>query len=81
MEYTDAVKTAVSYITEDAVNTFYDIGNALDHVANVVVLAVLTWGNFLFMPITALIWAVEIQKDPEGAEAAQDAKNMFYDEE
>jgi hypothetical protein len=75
MKYTDALRTAVDYICEDAHETFYDLAHWADHTFNVVILVALTFGNFLAMPITAPLWALDIMKDPEGAEEEQRNKN------
>lgn len=79
MKFTDALQTAVSYIAEDALETVYDGATWLEHTASMAMLAVLTWGTFLLLPITAPLWALEIQKDPEGAELAQQEKNARND--
>jgi hypothetical protein len=75
MKYTDALKLAVEYIAEDAAATVWDVVAWLDHTANVAILVALTFGNFLCMPITAPLWALEIQRDPDAAEAEQHEKN------
>lgn len=75
MKYTEALSLAVEYICEDARETFFDLAHWADHTFNVVILVALTFGNFLAMPITAPIWALDIMKDPDAAEDRQSDKN------
>lgn len=79
MKYIEAVSTAITYITEDAVETCHDAFSFLEHGFHLALLAGMTWGNFLLMPVTALLWAREIQRDPAGAAEMQRIKNARDD--
>jgi hypothetical protein len=79
VKYSEAVSVAVSYIAEDALETVYDVGHFIEHGLNLAMLIGLTWGNFLLMPITALVWAREIQQDPAKAAERQFEKNHVDD--